>query len=210
RVDLEQLPSDAVPVTSYKPIRDGKYDQLYTHWDLPDGDRVPAREYYRVAWRAMAANTGERTLIPALIPPGTAHINGVFSYGFSKRDELILATGSMSSILADFAVRVAPKSGIYPAVTARLPLPDSEHPLVGELKSRVLLLNSLTDAYADLWNSLTNLTSEGQAWTGGYGYPDSVSMDVLDCEWSEASPLRLAADRRQAQVEIDALVALML
>src|SRR5699024_9041193 len=88
--------------------------------------------------------------------------------------------------------------------------PDSEHPLVGELKSRVLLLNSLTDAYADLWNSLTNLTSEGQAWTGGYGYPDSVSMDVLDCEWSEASPLRLAADRRQAQVEIDALVALML
>src|SRR5699024_7598645 len=31
RVDLEQLPGDAVPVTSYKPIRDGQYDQLYTH-----------------------------------------------------------------------------------------------------------------------------------------------------------------------------------
>ena len=81
-VDLEALPGDAVPVTSYKPIRDGKYDQLYTHWTLPNGDRVAARDYYRIAWRAMAANTGERTLIPALIPPGTAHINGVFSYGF--------------------------------------------------------------------------------------------------------------------------------
>lgn len=30
-VDIEHLPGDAVPVTSYKPIRDGKYDQLYTH-----------------------------------------------------------------------------------------------------------------------------------------------------------------------------------
>lgn len=209
-VDLEQLPGDAVPVTSYKPIRDGQYDQLYTHWTLSNGDRVPARDYYRIAWRAMAANTGERTLIPALIPPGTAHINGVFSYGFSSDDDLLLAGGSMSSLMADFAVRVAPKSGIYPAVTARLPLPHSAHPLAKDLKSRVLLLNSVTDAYADLWNSCTDLTSEAQAWTGGYGYRDSVSMDVLDYEWSEASPLRLAADRRQAQVEIDALVALML
>src|SRR5699024_9618676 len=99
---------------------------------------------------------------------------------------------------------------IYPAVTARLPMPHSEHPLARDLKSRVLLLNSVTDAYADLWNLSTELRSDGQAWTGGYGYPDSVSMDVLDYEWSEDSPLRLAADRRQAQVEIDALVALML
>lgn len=209
-VDLEQLPGSAVPVTSYKPIRDGQYDQLYTHWTLPNGDKVPARDYYRVAWRAMAANTGERTLIPALIPPGTAHINGVFSYGFSSDDDLLLASGAMSSLMADFAVRVAPKSGIYPAVTARLPLPDSEHPLARDLKTRVLMLNSLTDAYAVLWNSCTELTSEGQAWTGGYGYPDSVSMNVLDYEWSENSPLRLASDRRQTQVEIDALVALML
>src|SRR5699024_708050 len=72
-VDLEQLPGDAVPVTSYKPIRDGEYDRLYTHWALPNGDRVPARDYYRIAWRRMAANTGERTLIPAIIPPGVAH-----------------------------------------------------------------------------------------------------------------------------------------
>src|SRR5699024_10380263 len=64
-VDLEALAGDAVPVTSYKPIRDGQYDQLYTHWTLSNGDRVPARDYYRIAWRRMAANTGERTLIPA-------------------------------------------------------------------------------------------------------------------------------------------------
>jgi hypothetical protein len=211
-VDLEQLPGDAVPVTSYKPIRDGRYDQLYTHWTLANGDRVSARDYYRIAWRKMAANTGERTLIPALLPPGAAHIDGVLTMGFPEgsSEPLVMALASMSSLLSDFSVRVAPKANIRAATVERLPILHSEHWLARALKARALMLNSLTDAYADLWNSCTDLTSYGQAWTGGYGYPDSVPMDVLDYEWSEASPLRLAADRRQAQVEIDALVALML
>lgn len=211
-IDLEALEADAVPVTSYKPIRDGKYDQLYTHWDLPNGDRVAARDYYRIAWRRMAANTGERTLIPAILPPSAAHVDGVFSLALPTRNasDLVLLLGSLSSLLSDFSVRVAPKSDIRAGTVERLPLPDPDHPLVRDLAARALLLNSLTSAYADLWNSLTDLNSTDQAWIGGYGYPDTVSMDVLDYEWSEDSPLRLAADRRQAQVEIDALVALML
>lgn len=210
-VDLEALPGDAVPVTSYKPIRDGRYDQFYTHWTLPNGDRVAARDYYRVSWRNMAANTGERTLIPAVIPPGTAHIHGVTSLGLPERsqDDLMLVAGVLSSLLSDFSIRVAPKSTISGDSVSRLAV-DSSFTLRGQIESRVLLLNALSDGYADLWNSLAELTSDGQAWTGGYGYPDSVPMDVLDYEWSEDSPLRLAADRRQAQVEIDALVALML
>src|SRR5699024_7301734 len=103
-----------------------------------------------------------------------------------------------------------PKADILDTPINRLPLVNSDHLLATELQARALLLNSMTDSYADLWNSCADLTSEGQSWTGGFGYPDSASMDVLDYEWSEASPLRLAADRRQAQVEIDALVALML
>ena len=67
--DLEALPTDTQPVTQYKPAGDrATYDRLYTHW----GDSS-TRDHYRIAWRAMAANTGERTLIPAIIPPGAAH-----------------------------------------------------------------------------------------------------------------------------------------
>lgn len=211
-VGLEELPGDAVPVTSYKPIHDGQYNQLYTHWTHPNGDRVPARDYYRIAWRRMAANTGERTLIPAIVPPGTAHVDGVFTLGLPGADQadLVRLSAVLSSLLSDFSVRVAPKSDIRGATIERIGIPSKHHFLADHLKARALLLNSVTDAYSDLWNSLTNITSEDQAWTGGYGYPDTVSMDVLDYEWSEASPLRLAADRRQAQVEIDALVALML
>ncbi|WP_025779863.1 restriction endonuclease subunit M [Brevibacterium sp. VCM10] len=211
-VDLERLSCDALPVTSYKPIRDGQYDQLYTHWTLPNGDRVPARDYYRVGWRCMAANTGERTLIPAVIPPGAAHVDGVFSMGLpgSNAEHLLLATATMSSLLIDFSVRVAPKSTIRTNTVLRLPLVPIDHPLSSSLASRALLLNSLSDAYTDLWNSSEGLTSDGESWTGAYGHQDSISMEVLDYEWTENSPLRLAADRRQAQVEIDALVALML
>src|SRR5699024_11607390 len=122
----------------------------------------------------------------------------------------VLVEAVLSSLLSDFSIRSVPKSEINFSTVLRLARPVIDHPLSVDLTARSLLLNSLTDAYADLWNSCTSLTSDGQAWTGGYGYPDSVSMDVLDYEWSEASPLRLAADRRQAQVEIDALVARVL
>lgn len=75
-VDLEQLPTDARPITSYKPagdraVHDGEYTPLGARRGV-----VPAR-HYRVAWRSMAANTGERTLISALIPPGPAHVHAL-------------------------------------------------------------------------------------------------------------------------------------
>ena len=76
-IDFEALAADAIPVTAYKPRgRPARIRRDYTHWGTDDDD-VPARDYYRVAWRRMAANTGERTLIPAIIPPGAAHIHGV-------------------------------------------------------------------------------------------------------------------------------------
>lgn len=55
-VDLESLNPDALPVTSFEPSGDpATYDASYTHWGEA---RTPARDHYRVAWRAMAANTG--------------------------------------------------------------------------------------------------------------------------------------------------------
>ena len=79
--DFEALAPDALPITAYKPAGDRyAYDCAYTHWGTDD-DPKPARDYYRIAWRQMAANTGERTLIAAVIPPGAAHINAVMCAG---------------------------------------------------------------------------------------------------------------------------------
>lgn len=204
--DFEALAPDAIPVTSYKPAGDqAAYDASYTHW----GEAGSARKYYRIAWRAMAANTGERTLIPALIPPGTTHINGVFSFGGLEHARLALVEGFLSSLISDFGVRAAPKSGIYPGVTNRLPI-ILAHPLRQELLLRTLRLNCVTDAYADLWRKAFEQPFTSDAWAGGYPRDNRLLLGDTGPEWTEDTPLRVAEDRRQALVETDALVALML
>ena len=202
--DFETLAPDAIPATSYKPAGDrGRYDRDYTHWD-----GVPARNQYRLAWRNMAANTGERTLISALIPPGSAHVDAVFSAAAIDAPTLVATAASSAGLLSDFAIRVAPKAHIRAPQLERLPRLPAGHPLLQGVYLRTLRLNCVTDAYADLWRGCWSDEFTQDAWTS----TDHVFTDLGDIakEWSASTPLRRAADRRQALVEIDALVALML
>jgi len=206
--DFEALAPDAIPATSYKPVGDrSRYNASYTQW----GDAGPARDHYRIAWRAMAANTGERTLIPALIPPGAAHIHGIVSAGQPARPlrTAVSVEGFMASLLADLMMRAAPKAVIYAGQANRLPIVLC-HPLERELLLRTLRLNCVTDAYADLWREVFDLSFTSDAWAGGYPRDNRASLGDVGPEWTEATPLRIAEDRRQALVELDALVALML
>ena len=203
-VDLETLPPDAIPVTSYKPAGDrARYDADYTRWD---GD--PARDHYRLAWRCMAANTGERTLIPAIILPGASHVDGIFRASCITTKSLAIAAGTLVSLLADFSVRVTPKSTIRANTAQRLPAVPLDHPLINQLILRTLRLNCLTDAYADLWAECFDPSFTSDSWT----IPDRATTPLGDVgpTWTSQTPLRRAVDRRQALVEIDALVALML
>ncbi len=207
--DFEALAPDALPITAYKPTGNrATYDGSYTHWQDPDDEDVayPARDYFRVAWRAMAANTGERTLIPAVIPPGAGHINGIFCVGAPTNTKVIpVLAGAVASLLSDFSVRAAPKSGIYQAVLERLAYPASDHVLTPELSLRSLRLNCVTDAYAGLWKD---------CWTENFLDDEPIlplhSAGIIGPQWTAETPLRCAVDRRNALVEIDALVALML
>lgn len=160
----------------------------------------------------MAANTGERTLICAVIPPGAGHINGVFSVGLPDENPSTLGVviGATSSLVNDFLVRAVPKSGIYQGSFERLAVPDLDHPLVPELLLRSLRLNCLTDVYGPLWNQAIADGDIDDNWVGGLDYPGRRCLSEVDRTWSSEAPLRRASDRRQALVEIDALVALML
>jgi len=186
-VDLEALPPDAVPATQYKPRGDrDAYDAAYGRWE---GSSTPtsARLSYRIAWRTMAANTGERTLMPGLIPPGAAHIHRVSSVGSpafeAKSTAVVLAF--LSSMVCDFLVRAVPKSDILMSTLSRLPV-VMDSPLRGELIARIARLNCLTSAYARFWSEAT------------------------DTDWTASVPLRRADERRYALVEIDAIVAITL
>lgn len=213
-VDLEQIAADYLPTTSYKPAgARERYDADYTSWEVPDENGVlqpvRARDCYRVAWRNMAANTGERTLISAVIPPGTAHVDGLFSLALPSSEPQLLAIlgATFSSLLSDFTVRVAPKSTIRSGTANRLPYVTDDR-LYADLTVRALRLNCLTDAYADLWSDCFDKSIESISWTGGFDHDRRAPLGDVGPKWTPDTPLRIAADRRQALVEIDALVAL--
>src|SRR5699024_9718782 len=137
-LDLEVLSRSAIPATEYKPVYGEKttasdelipdtssYDRAYGSWALerdsegkPDRT-TPVRDHYRVMWRRMAATTGERTLIAAVVPPGTSSVHTVFGIGHPERPiaELVGIAASMSTLLADFLVRATSASNIFlPAI----------------------------------------------------------------------------------------------
>jgi hypothetical protein len=209
RVDLETLSSNAIPVTGYKPQGDRKkYDAAYTHWGAEG--LLSARAVARVGWRKMAANTGERTLIPAIMPAAAAHVLSIYSFGFASVDrlrDLAFLQGCLSSLLADLLVRTVLKDNISGPTLERLPLPSNEGALAPQIAARAARLNCLTDAYAVVWRGAMKPCPPPLAWTGGLEYPHRPALGSLGPEWSVESPLRRASDRRQAQLEIDAAVA---
>lgn len=207
--DFETLAPDAIPITAYKPRGDrARYDKAYTHWG--EDARDPARAHYRVAWRNMAANANERTLFSAIVPPGAAHIHGISALGVTDDDlrKLVLAATTMSSLVSDFSLRAAPKSTISASTVSRLA--RAEGIFESELLSRYLRLVSVTDAWGDIWRQVFVGSFFDIEWAGGLAYVGRPPLGTTTPEWSRVVPLRRASDRRQAQVEIDAIVALSL
>ncbi|MFV2021523.1 class I SAM-dependent DNA methyltransferase [Micromonospora sp. LOL_023] len=209
--DFEAISTGAIPATAYRRSGDRyDYDCAYTDWgdiDHPD----PARDHYRIAWRTMASNQSERTFIPGIIPPGASHVDGVFSMGLLGGDgrDLVIAAGYLSSLIADFCVKIAPKSTIRAGAISRLFWGESSL-LDNALLLRVLRLNAVTDAYADLWDRCFDVEFSHDAWAGGFEHRRRASIGQVGPKWTMDTPLRIASDRRQALVEIDALVALVL
>jgi hypothetical protein len=204
--DLEELLENTVPVTAYKPIGSRvRYDSGYTQW--PSG---AARAQYRIAWRRMGVSTNERTLISALIPPGTAHVDAVSAVGIPGDSEsLVVLSAFLSSLIVDFTVRARAKGDLRHSIINRLPIMLG-HPLQAELLIRSLRLNCITDAYANLWNDVYQDAFTADHWAGGSSRYNRPNLGSPRNNWSANIPLRIAEDRRQALVEIDALVAIML
>lgn len=158
----------------------------------------------------MAANTGERTLIPAILPPGATFIKTIASAGFpaGARGNLVDVQGVMSSLIADLLIRMVAKNDIWPASVQRLPMLSASFPLLSHLRRRVLRLNAISSAYSTLWSSHYPESGDRDCWVIGPAYEHRGELDSGSPIWNESSPLRRASDRRAAQVELDAIVAL--
>ncbi|MGZ9884605.1 hypothetical protein ACXN1G_11740 [Rhodococcus ruber] len=73
-------------------------------------------------------------------------------------------------------------------------------------------MNCLVRPYAPLWDELYNDAWTRDSWVPhiGVDYTDRAPLGAIGPKWEWSTPLRRAADRRQALVEIDAIVAIML
>ncbi|MCQ1950815.1 class I SAM-dependent DNA methyltransferase [Arthrobacter sp. zg-Y859] len=182
-VDLEALPENFIPRTSYQITANRRsYDRDYGDYLTANEQPEPVRNRYRIGWRMMASTTGIRTLFPALIPPGAAHTDGTHS-AVVEETELALLLGLWASIPVDFLVKVSQVANLRGVFISGLP--RIEDPLLKRLISeRGLKLNCLTQVHSGLWTRVS-----GMPWT------------------METSP-RIALERRMTLIELDALSAI--
>ncbi|AGT93588.1 restriction endonuclease subunit M [Rhodococcus erythropolis] len=208
RVNLDEIAGDFIPRTNYQVARPyDEYIDAYPKWN-----GKPSSSYFRLAWREMCDIATVRTLQTALIPPGPTHVHAVHAFTLpAQHTELTVMTGVSHSIVADFVVKVIGSGHIKSAIWKQLPFPLG-HRLQSSLILRTLRLNCLTNAYDLIWEELYTPEWEFDMWVcePDMDYAGRTSLGAVGPKWESSTPLRKAVDRRQALVEIDAIVSIML
>jgi hypothetical protein len=209
--DLTTLPIDALPRSEYSRATDLEtYRNAQDKWTdhREHGQLRPYTTFYRLVWRRMIPDDTDRSLFSALIPPGAAHIDGLFGMAAESNRETVLAAGLWSSLPFDYLVRVTGKTNLHNSDARLMPMPSLDHPLTTPLLLRTLRLNCLTTAYADLWSELYDNAWRDETWT--VAWPNIAPLGDVTPTWQRSTPLRTEYERRAALVEIDALVAVWL
>lgn len=164
-------------------------------------------DYYKVGFRKMVNLSGERSLICAVLPRRTAHINGVISATFSSGNDTVDMSALCASIVMDFYWKTVASQNITSSRLEVFPIGVSKE-FSSALHSRTLLLNCLTTAYADLWQEMWDEAYKQEIWS--IGDPRLKPFEQLHEEWAWDIPLRNYFERRQALVEIDVIAAMAL
>jgi len=202
-IDLTAIPDDYLPRTNYVPAcAPAEYQRRIPRWN---GE--PITKFYRHVHRRMLSQTGERTLINALIPAGVGHTNTVISLCFESNADLARFSGFCSTIVYDFFVKSTGKGDLYEDLTALLPFPEATN-VSAALISRTLRLNCLTTHYAALWEELYDPAFAADGWAKADAR--LAPWVGLTPQWRRDVALRTPFERRQALVEIDVLAALAL
>jgi hypothetical protein len=207
-IDLETLPDDYLPRTNYLPMADRAEYQRRTprvSW-VEDGEVAakPVTDYFRHCHRNYVSISTERTLAPIILPPGSAHIDTIYSAAL-KDSRLILQIGvPMASVVFDFYIKMTGKNHVRDELALRLPYFE----VCPSRDGRYLVLNALTSYYAPFWEAVYDLAFADQEWS----QPDNPRLPQdfwqnLTSSWTRDCALRSDYARRMALVEIDVLVA---
>jgi hypothetical protein len=163
--------------------------------------------YYKIGFRKMLSQAGERTLTSAILPPQTSHIHGVISIIFKEIKHLVETQALCSSIILDFFIKTVGAANLSDSRINAFPLGIAEK-FKTQLFNRTLQLNCVSKYYADLWEEFYNTLFNVDQWSK----PDLrlKPFTKLTKKWQWDIPLRNMFERRQALVEIDVITAMSL
>jgi len=209
-INLTEIPSNYFPRGVYRPgNKNGDikaFNNAIVSWPT---NNEPISDKYRHVNRRMVQPANERTLICAIIPKYSTHINSALSLTFNKHDQMVLFNGACSSICYDFLVKSGGKANCLHDVMSQIPILSSNRNKA--IIYRNLRLNCLTDAYGELWNEVADNEIRQEVWTSN----DLRLCNEFELPWNELypnkwewkTPFRTDFTRRQALLEIDVLVA---
>lgn len=175
---------------------------------VPDFGGRKIIDDYRVAWRSMLNQAGERAMLPAIIPPRSSHIDLVYEVASSRENVSIIA-GTFASIPFDYYIKSTGKAHARFDVVGAMPL-LSESPYRKHIMFRALLLNCLTQYYSDLWFSEWDSDFNSYSWLKNDLRLPLDKFVHLSSKWNYNTPLRTDYQRRQALVELDVITAIAL
>ncbi|MCI7579833.1 MAG: type II restriction endonuclease subunit M [Prevotella sp.] len=212
-IDLSSISNEYIARSNYRPImplseykkqvqgfcigQDEKGNDVYDDWI----------DHYKVGFRKMINLSGERSLICAVLPRRTAHINGVISSSFVRGDDTVDIAALCASIPMDFFMKTIAAQNLTSVRMQGFPLGIDEK-YNNAMRSRTLLLNCLTTHYADLWQEMWDGAYKNETWS--LRDKRLKPFDQLHETWSWDIPLRNYFERRQALVEIDVISAMAL
>ncbi len=177
--------------------RDENGNEIFDNWI----------DYFKIGFRKMLSQAGERTLTSALLPAKASHIHGVISIIFRDIHHLIEAQGLCSSIVLDFFMKTIGTANLSDSRINAFPLGINTR-YMNQLFSRTLRLNCLNKYYSPLWENNFDDRFRADCWSK----EDKrlKSFGTLTNSWNVSIPLRNWYERRLALVEIDVISAMAL
>lgn len=212
-IDLTSISEEYIARSNYRPIislseykkqvqgfyigHDSNGNSIHDDWI----------DYYKLGFRKMINLSGERSLICAVLPRRTAHINGVISAAFSSRDNTVDMAALCASLPLDFFMKTIAAQNLTSVRMQGFPL-GVDKKYNSALRSRCLRLNCVTNRYAELWQEVWDPAYRKETWS----IEDNrlAKWDTLTEHWNHDIPLRNYFERRQALVEIDVISAMAL
>lgn len=197
-LDLIRLPENYVARSNYRPLLPlNDYKSLIKGFCI--GQNMDGNDeydywidYYKVGFRKMINLAGERSLICAAKSSG---------------DNTVDMAALCAAVPMDAYMKIMASQNLTSVRIQGFPLGvDAKYN--NALRSRTLLLNCVTNAFAELWNRVWNDDYRKEMWSKEDQRLKSFS--VLTEDWQWATPLRNSFERRQALVEIDVIAAMAL